>query len=100
MQHKKRIKNIIFTLKSIYRPPWQESDNLLPTIGSATSLDKLANFSGFQLPPNKRFEKWCLSSPEDQTYYSCVKPCSEKKVDVFCITEHSLLWVFYSDLGK
>lgn len=61
IQHKacsiKRIKNIILTLESIDKHAGQESDTLPPSIGSATSLDRSINFSGFQVPANERFEK-------------------------------------------
>ena len=50
----KKNKNIILTLKSIDKYPEQD---IYPSTGQVTSLDKSMNFSGFQLPANEKFEK-------------------------------------------
>lgn len=44
-------------MKSIVKHPGQESGNLPPSNGSATSVGRPINFSGFQLPANEKFEK-------------------------------------------
>lgn len=51
------LKNVILTLKSIDKYPGQDSGNLPLGTGSAASMDRSINFSGFQLSANGRFEK-------------------------------------------